>query len=355
MWFIVVSSLLLLSSVLPYINHSHWFFRGFEYGKIQLLFLQAITLFFSFIFLNKPSTLSVILQVLTIICIILHLIDLYKFTPFYKVVQKKHCEKSSEKIIAISANVYQENNDFDKFNQLITKYNPDVFLTIESDATWDKALKHFDQDYKFSVKVPLDNTYGMHLFSKIRIIEHQVHYFVANDLPSIEAKMLTNDGYEFTFFGVHPPPPSPTEEENSKERDGELLSVAKRIKEINDTSIIIGDFNNVAWAKSSIFFRKASETLDGRMGRGFISTFHAKYWFLRFPIDLLFHTTDVFIDELKSLEYFGSDHFPIYAKFFINKMIEVQEEHVENLENEENEEINDLIEEGKKEKSKNRS
>jgi endonuclease/exonuclease/phosphatase (EEP) superfamily protein YafD len=39
----------------------------------------------------------------------------------------------------------------------------------------------------------------------------------------------------------------------------------------------------------------------------------------------MFHTPDVFIDELRSLEHFGSDHFPIYAKFFINKNTSKQE------------------------------
>ena len=43
---------------------------------------------------------------------------------------------------------------------------------------------------------------------------------------SIEAKLKTKDGYEFVFFGVHPPPPSPTEEKTSK--DGDLLSIAKK-------------------------------------------------------------------------------------------------------------------------------
>lgn len=181
---------------------------------------------------------------------------------------------------------------------------------MESDINWEKELKQFEKDYPFSVKIALNNTYGMHLFSKIEILEHKIHFFVADDLPSIEAKMKTKDGYIFTFFGVHPPPPSPTEEKNSKERDGELLCVAKRIKKNASTCIVMGDFNNVAWAKSSILFRKTSETIDGRMGRGFISTFHAKYFFLRCPIDLIFHTSDIFIEKLKKLEYFGSDHFP---------------------------------------------
>jgi hypothetical protein len=61
----------------------------------------------------------------------------------------------------------------------------------------------------------------MHLYSKLKITKHSIHYFVADDLPSIEAKITTADNFKFNF-AVHPPPPSPTEEENSKERDGEL-------------------------------------------------------------------------------------------------------------------------------------
>jgi hypothetical protein len=76
-----------------------------------------------------------------------------------------------------------------------------------------------DQKYKYNIKVALDNTYGMHLYSKLKITKHSIHYFVADDL--IEAKITTTDNFKFTF-AVHPPPPSPTEEENSKERDGEL-------------------------------------------------------------------------------------------------------------------------------------
>ena len=34
----------------------------------------------------------------------------------------------------------------------------------------------------------------------------------------------------FGYFGVHPPPPSPNEEKTSKERDGDLLSIAKKSK-----------------------------------------------------------------------------------------------------------------------------
>jgi hypothetical protein len=57
----------------------------------------------------------------------------------------------------------------------------------------------------------------------------------------------------------------------------------------------------------------------------------------KISIDLMFHTPDVFIDELRSLEHFGSDHFPIYAKFFINKNTSKQEHLKEKLEEGEHE------------------
>ena len=173
-----------------------------------------------------------------------------------------------------------------------------------------------------------------------------MNYHIADDLPSIEAALFTKEGIPFTFFGVHPPPPSPTEEDNAKERDGELLAVGKKIKETKGSVIVAGDFNNVAWARSSLLFRKTSELIDPRIGRGFVSTFHAKYRLLRFPIDLFFHSPDIFVEDFKTLRPIGSDHLPLFCSFFINKEEEIQEEETESLKEEEKKEVDKIIQDG---------
>jgi len=94
--------------------------------------------------------------------------------------------------------------------------------------------------------------------------------------------------------------------------------------------------------------------IDGRIGKGLISTFHAKYWLMRYPIDLMFHTADIFITELRRLEYFGSDHFPLLVEFFINTESSVQEEFVEDISKEELQEVNQIMKDGIMEESTNR-
>ena len=59
-------------------------------------------------------------------------------------------------------------------------------------------------------------------------------------MPSIETKITTHDNYDFTFFAVHPPPPNITEEENAKERDGEFLSIANKIK-VDANSCVVSE------------------------------------------------------------------------------------------------------------------
>ena len=80
-----------------------------------------------------------------------------------------------------------------------------------------------------------------------------------------------------------------------------------------------------------------------------MSTFHAKYKLLRFPIDLMFHSEDIFIRQLKTLENFGSDHLPVYCEFFIDHHNDQQEEQIEEATAEEEAEAEKMIEEGKKE------
>ena len=346
----LLSGLLIFSSLIPLIQDQHWFFRIFDFGKVQIFILQLIVLVVAFVFLPY-TTAFYICQAALVCCMIYEVYLLYPYTPFYKIEKKIKTEKSSKSIKIISTNVYQFNKEYNRFLNFIQRENPDVVLTMESDKDWEQALQVLKNDYPYFCEVGLDNTYGMHLYSKFQFANCKVHYFVADDIPSIEATLKTTDGFEFVFFGVHPPPPSPTEENNSKERDGELLSVAKKVKNNNKPTIVVGDFNNVAWAKSSVLFRKTSGMIDPRIGRGLISTFHAKYRLLRFPIDQMFHSTDVFVEELKAMENIGSDHLPLYCKFFIDKQNDDQEDLVEHLEKDDIAEVNEMIADGKAEES----
>lgn len=355
MWFYLISFVLICSSLIPLIQNSHWFFRFFEFGKLQLFVLVTATFLVGIIFINTSNTSHKIVLGFLGLIILFHAKDLYPYTLLHSIPKNKRTSSCSKTISIISANIYQKNKDYFRFITLIEKHNPDLFLTMESNKNWEKELSCFEDSYPFHVKVALENTYGMHLYSKLEIISRKVHYFVAEDIPCIEAKLKSKDGFVFNFYGVHPPPPSPTEEENAKERDGELLSLAKVVKSKKEPCVVVGDFNNVAWAKSSLLFRKTSELIDARVGRGLFATFHAKYWFFRFPIDLFFHSTEVFVAELKTLAFFGSDHFPIFSSFYINKKNTKQEELVEKLENGEGRDVNKIIKEGINEESENRS
>lgn len=351
MWtaYLILTVLLLILTILPKIQHSHWIFRVPEFGKIQITYFILFTMLLGFIVADK-SQYFWYYQGLLFVMLVHHSVILVKYTRLYPI--KKYTQKyqSSEKLHFISANVYQFNKEYNRFIQLIEKHRPEMFLTMESNGDWEKALRPLEKDYPYQHKVTLENTYGMHFYSKIEIENSQTHYFVADDIPSIEAHLKTKDGFSFVFFGVHPPPPSPTEEETSKERDGDLLSTAKRVIEIKKPVIVVGDFNNVAWSKSSILFRKTSHLIDPRIGRSFVSTFHAKYRLLRFPIDLMFHSEEIFIEDLKTLENFGSDHLPVYCEFFIDhKQDEKQEERIDHATNDEKAEAEEMIEEGKRE------
>lgn len=350
MWetYLAFTALLFILTVLPKIPSSYWIFPVADFAKIQVTVISLVVFAAGFIFIKNDLwwySQSVLFAI-----IIFHAVTLVKYTHFYPLHKISHSGFTSSKLLKIiSANVYQFNEDHTTFIDLIKKNQPDIVLTMESDKKWENALRVLEDDYAHTHKVTLENTYGMHFYSKLKVSTSTTHYFVADDIPSIEIHLKTDDGYEFVFFGIHPPPPSPTEEETSKERDGDLLSVAKRIKDIEKPVLVIGDFNNVAWSRSSVLFRKTSHLIDPRIGRGFFSTFHAKYRLLRFPIDLMFHSKTIFVEELKTLEKFGSDHLPVFCEFFIDHKNSEQEDKVEIADAEEKEEAEEIIEEGKKE------
>lgn len=349
MFFLILSLITISFHLLPFIKNQHWVFRAAEFIKIQLLILEIITSIGLFVFMNENNWFWFIL-IIQIILIVYDIYLLARFTKFYKRRNKNTINSQSFKII--SANVYQFNTQFVRFKEVIQLEKPDFFVTVESNKDWEFQMRSLEQTYPYSQKIALENTYGMHLYAKIPFQEVKTHYFVANDIPSIEAHFKSKNGEDFAVFCVHPPPPSPTEEETSKERDGDLMCVAKRVKKINKPTIVIGDFNTVSWSRIADLFRKNSGLIDARNGRGILASYHAEYWFFRAPLDLVFHSTCIAIKELRLLGYIGSDHFPICCVFNINTSAKNSTN--QNTTKDEDKETAEIILNGKKEISNNR-
>jgi endonuclease/exonuclease/phosphatase (EEP) superfamily protein YafD len=240
------------------------------------------------------------------------------------------------------------NNDSRAVLELVKKTEPDLFLLLEVNDRWMKELEPLN--FPYSIKHPLENTYGIALLSRFELRDAQVNFLVEDDIPSIRAEVVLRSGERFVFYGLHPRPPAPQESLGTTERDAELIVVAKQIASSDLPTVVAGDLNDVAWSGTTRLFQKISETLDPRIGRGLYSSFHAQIPFLRFPLDHVFHTDNFRLSEIRRLPYVGSDHFPI----FVNLSLEVsapatQEEPVSNQQD--REEADEVIEEAREKKA----
>lgn len=314
---LVISLPFIIGTFLPLGGGKHWFIRGFDFIRIQASVVLTTIFVLSFFLITHTSILVGLIQFALAVAIITQV----KIISPYIILKSDSPEPNSEdskKLTILSVNVLQSNDCYHKLIKLVKKLQPDILLTIESNKAWEEALEEIEPDYQYSEKIPKENTYGMHFYTKLKTDNIKVHYFLTDERPSIEAHLEDRGKNKFVFWGIHPPPPSPTEEVSSKKKDGELLSIAKLIRKSKVPSLVIGDFNSVCWSNVSKLFAETSELKDARKRRGFFSTFPVKPFFMRFPIDLLYHTEEIKIHHMNTLPEIGSDHLPLYSEFSVN-------------------------------------
>lgn len=210
---------------------------------------------------------------------------------------------------------------------LLCQLTPDLILLVETDAWWSEQAEIFENTYPHRLLVPLENTYGMLLYSKFELIDASINFLVEKDIPSVHTCIKLPSGDLIRFHGLHPTPPVPGENPRSTERDKEILKVAKSAKKSDLPVIVAGDLNDVAWSYTTLLFSKISGLLDPRRGRGFFNTFHAHHRLMRFPLDHVFCSTDFTLLDIQRMPNCGSDHFPMFIKLqYEPKAAAVQEE-----------------------------
>jgi endonuclease/exonuclease/phosphatase (EEP) superfamily protein YafD len=218
----------------------------------------------------------------------------------------------------LESNVLQTNRDADRVVRVAGAADADVMLFVETDGWWQERLdRAFAATYPHVLRCPLDNLYGMLLYSRLPLERSRVEFLVHDDIPSMQTWVRLRGGARVWLNAVHPRPPAPGESDRSLDRDAELLVVGARVRDALDDDphlpvVVFGDLNDVAWSHTTRLFQKTSRLLDPRKGRGFFSTFHARWPGLRWPLDHVFFSDHFRLVQMRRLENVGSDHFPVH-------------------------------------------
>lgn len=342
----ILSFLALLPTIASISKLDNWWVRDFDFPRLQISTIILFFIIYCAAIFDFSSFWEILMLLLLIASFVYQAVKIYPYTFFAKKQVKKYKGNDEKRQISILvSNVLTTNTKYQKLIHLIYRENPDLVLTLETDEVWEKELEVIEDEYPHTVKIPLKNLYGMHLYSKLELSNIDIKYLISEEIPSIHGKVKLRSGEKVNIHCLHPKPPSPSEDDTSTNRDAELLLVGKEIDGKNST-LVFGDLNDVAWSRTTELFMRLSGLLDPRIGRGFYNTFHAQYPIFRWPLDHVFHSCDFLLQKLKRLESIGSDHFPIYIKLVYEPEKQNLNGHTEGVEEEEAEWAEEKIEKG---------
>ena len=308
----IATALLLTVTLLPLWRNPYWLIRAMEFARLQFAVLGLSLLIAHFWLLDTHAALSITLLTATVFSIVWQLRWIIPYTRLMPREVLDAINAPPEQCIRIlTANVLDTNRDAKPLIALIQKHNPDVLVTLESDQWWQDQLDVLEAEMPHTLKRTETNGYGMHVYSRLPLRDTEIAYLVEPDKPSMHLLVTLRSGQQVRMHILHPAPPSPTENLESTERDAELVIVARKVAESEQPIIVTGDFNDVAWSATTRLFRKISKLLDPRVGRGMFNTFHAKYFFCRWPLDYIFHSRHFTLISMQRLPRFGSDHFAL--------------------------------------------
>ena len=347
-WVELISVFVIWLTFWSLIPRDEWWIRGADFPRLQILVLGLIALVLILVW-DQPWDLRreiVFTALIAALAYQLKMVLPYTFI-WKKQVKKvhKHQLNPDKQISLIVSNVLTPNDKYHLLVEQIQKHQPDLVLTLETDLIWQKALAVIEKDYPYRVPVPLDNLYGMHLYSKLELKDTEVKFILSDEIPSIHTTVILRSGQPVQLYCLHPKPPSPTEAKDSTLRDAELLMVGDQIKDLDESCIVMGDLNDVAWSRTTRLFQRISGLLDPRVGRRYINTFHADYPMFRWSLDHVFHSTDFALVHMERLPHVGSDHFPVYVVLQTGRVFEQVQDKLEQTDADE-QEAQEAIQEG---------
>lgn len=336
MWFIHLlwylgSLAVIAATLLSVLPGKSWWMRIWDFPRIQVLCVGLALLLAALLLYPEDSSLKiawVVVMIMLSLSVIQQLRWAARMTPLMapEVRGSEHSNSDGTRngrVRVVAANVDYTNSKRQSAMEMLVESDADLMAIVEVDAQWDGLIESYSETYPYRVTEFREKGRGIALLSKLKFVEPEIQYLVEDERPSIWAKLHTH-GAIIGVCVLHPPPPglkkrSGDERVSSKPRDIELMIAAKRIADSTiEHWIMVGDFNDVGWSRTTEQAKQAGGLRDPRIGRGMYNTFPANRPLLRYPIDHVLVTDAFRVERLTRLENIGSDHLPLLAELWID-------------------------------------
>jgi endonuclease/exonuclease/phosphatase (EEP) superfamily protein YafD len=321
---LVLAWVLIFATVLTFVRREAWWIRILDFPRPQITVAAlVVTMILAVWYQNSPLQTTTL--VLLLICTAYQLWEMTRYTPF-RAIQSlpNELDEPERQLRLLVANVLMTNRNVKQYLDIIRREDPDVIVLAEPDSYWEHCLRVIENNYPYTMKCPLGNTYGMLLYSRLELTDEQVLFRVQQDVPSFRAMVRLRTGDQVELHCLHPRPPHVGVD--TLPRDAELLIVAREVKDSPKAIIVAGDMNDVAWSHTTRLFLRISGLLDPRLGRAFCNTFHSGYRCFRWPLDHLFHSRSFRLVRMVRMEKTDSDHFAVLVDLSYEPEIRKEQE-----------------------------
>jgi endonuclease/exonuclease/phosphatase (EEP) superfamily protein YafD len=317
-WLIIalyaLGSLAIMATILPLWRTTRWWVRLCDFPRFQIAVL-ALAILIVLPLSRRPNGAAEWAFLIALGAAFLWQMSwIWRYLPGApRDVKAGHAASGApERVALLTTNVLVPSRGADRLLDIIVAADPDIILAVETDEWWCARLAEGLQSrYPHGIRYPLSNGYGLALFSRLELVEPEIRFVVDEAIPSIRTGVRLRSGAVIDIYGVHPRPPSV--QQDSIERDLELIRVGSEIKRRNRPAIVLGDLNDVAWSPTTEQFMRAGDLRDPRRGRGFYNTYPARWPGFRYPLDYIFNTDHFEVCGMRVLPRFSSDHLPLIA------------------------------------------
>src|SRR5688572_7225386 len=148
----IISIFLILTVFISLIRNDYWIFKILEYPRLQKLAIVIIVTGCWFFFWPLEKLFYQTTAGGLLISIIYLLYKIWPYTPLSKkeMARVKPADPDNE-LKVFSANVYQDNRQYNKMLKQIKESDPDLIFLLETNQAWANAVKKLEKDYPYKI------------------------------------------------------------------------------------------------------------------------------------------------------------------------------------------------------------